>query len=298
MTAPKKDPAEGLTAGFKFGVDQSQEDVKRSRRDIHVEACLLDIESIKPRHEKVVGRPVVAAHVLRLAQSLTNETLVTACTVDCRCRLIAGAHRLTAALLLHTAPEDRPIVWARWIGRSPQSHELEHLQALPYQPDRWRQIPVRVLIDVDSETDPARAIAAMAAENTLRKNMANEEVRQTIEALEAAGYSQRKGRPRKGDKPLRVALQETLGISERHAKRLLDEHQKSTPASGPDPTTIKRQVNRINKAIEKLRQQLRRVGSSGLPQTTLLLDRLDAAMDNAEAAAIDELSSLSEEGPT
>ena len=291
MTAKKNDPAAGLTLGLGFGGHQAEEDIKRSLREINVEACSLNIEEIRPRHEQVPGRRIIAAHVLSLAESLVNETLVTACTVDNQRRLIAGAHRLTAALLLYTSPSQRVEVWGQWIGRPPRGKELDRLGALPYQPERWRQLPVRVLVDLDSAEDPAAAIAAMAAENTVRRNMGGEEVQKTIQDLVRAGYRSGTGRPRKGEVPLRVALQQSLGISERHARHLLGEYKKGVANRDaiPDLATIKRQVSRVGQSIESL-QRLCQESPQPLPQTLLLIDRLLGVLDDLQAGVLEELS--------
>jgi DNA-binding NarL/FixJ family response regulator len=289
MTAKKKnDPAAGLTFGLGLGGHQAEEDIKRSLREINVEACTVDIGAIRPRHEQVPGRRIVGAHALKLAESLVNETLVTACTVDNQRRLIAGAHRLTAALLLYTPPAQRKEVWVQWIGRDPGGKELERLEALPYQPERWRQIPVRVLVDLDSAEDPAAAIAAMAAENTVRRNMGAEEIKKTIEDLVRAGYRSGTGRPKKGVVPLRVALQHSLGISAVHAKRLLGEYRQKTPAPETQ-TTIKRQISRAAKIIEALEKTCQQ-SAQPLPQTLLLIDRLLDDLDVLRGVAMEELS--------
>ena len=90
------------------------------------------------------------------------------------------------------------------------------------------KVPCRVLVDLDAERDPAAALAAEAAENTARKDYTPAEVQALAQRLRAAGYRETGGRPRRGEKALRPALEMVMGVAKNTTRRMLE----GMPAGG------------------------------------------------------------------
>ena len=82
-------------------------------------------------------------------------------------------------------------------------------------------MPVLVRTDLDAVADPAGALAAEAAENTARKQYTPAQVRTLAGRLVQAGFRESVGRPKKGEKALRPALEKILGVNGRQVRRLL-----------------------------------------------------------------------------
>jgi ParB-like chromosome segregation protein Spo0J len=213
----------GMLAGAIAGTGQSVTDRKlaaqteRSRM-----AAILPITSIRSR--AIDTRPVSAAEVLMMAESIVAVGLLGPPCVDRNHVLIAGAHRVAAARLLLTPPDDRRSHLAGVEGFTEEMSEridaLPPLDQLPEQIAGGR-MPVLVRTDLDAVADPAGALAAEAAENTARKQYTPAQVRTLAERLVQAGFRESVGRPKKGEKALRPALEKILGVNGRQVRRLL-----------------------------------------------------------------------------
>lgn len=188
-------------------------------------------------------RGLNAEAVVALAESMDALGLLEPIVVDRRGHLVAGGHRRAALGLLVAAPKDRGAMLRACTGKEATAVLLERLAALPLRND-LAAVPVRVL-ELDASTDEggAMALAAEVAENASRRAYTPSEVRGFIERLRAAGFSDNKGRPRKGEKPLRASLAAILGVSVRHLRRVVGEVE---PVS---PDLLRRATDRLRKAL-------------------------------------------------
>jgi ParB family chromosome partitioning protein len=138
-------------------------------------------------------------HVAELAESIAVLGLLEPLVVDRRGRLLAGGHRKAAILLVQE--------------QSPDAYSKH----FPHD-----SIPVRIL-NFDAEEDPAQALQVEVTENEKRRDYTPAEVRSLAERLRSAGYMEVKGRPAKGEKALRPALEVIIGKSIRTVRRYLNE---------------------------------------------------------------------------
>ena len=170
-----------------------------------VAEATLSLDAIKQRDQDT--RPLNTSHVESLAESIAVLGLIEPLVTDSQGRLLAGGHRLAAIALLK---EQQP---QAFVERFPSA-----------------QIPVRML-PFDAEVDPDLALQVEVAENEKRRDYTSTEVKAVADRLRAAGYSDVKGRPRKGDKPLMPALQVIIGKSLRTVQRYLSEDEEPQPKS-------------------------------------------------------------------
>lgn len=178
----------GLLAGMEAGEQQARADrIEKARWT----PCMMKLGHIYNRPNEPT-RPLHEPTMETLTGSISALGLLQPPLVDKNGCLIAGGHRVEAVRRL--AAKD---------------------------PARWEKIPV-LKTDYAAAEDPARALADEAAENTARKGYTQTEARHMIERLRRAGYVETGGRPRKGEKALRPALECVLGISESTARRLLE----------------------------------------------------------------------------
>jgi len=215
----------GMLAGLDAGHAQAAIDRKLSSEADRARAVgLLPLEAIHLRDADT--RPARPEHVLALAESVGAVGLVQPLAVDKVGRLVAGLHRLEACRLLLATPEARAERWFQLPGVDKVPDALDRLGALPGpdalpEPLRGGLVPVRRLVDLDAQADPDAALAAEAAENTARRAYTRGEVSAMVDRLRAAGYRESTGRPRRGDRALRPALELVLGVSRNTARRLL-----------------------------------------------------------------------------
>lgn len=229
MSKQRDEAKAGMLAGAVAGAGQSITDRKlaaqteRSRM-----AAILPLTSI---HNRALDtRPVNAAEVLMMAESIVAVGLLGPPCVDRNHVLIAGAHRVAAARLLLTPPQDRRSHLAGIEGFDEQMGErIDALPPVDQLPDQIAggRMPVLIRADIDAVADPAGALAAEAAENTARRQYTPAQVRSLAERLVQAGFRESVGRPRKGEKALRPALARILGYDERHVGRLLGKEQEA-----------------------------------------------------------------------
>ena len=144
-------------------------------------------------------RGLSSQHVSELAESISVLGLLEPLVVDRRGRLLAGGHRKAAVFVLKEA---NPNAYAK--------HFLDDL------------VPVRV-VDFDAEANPDLALQVEVTENEKRRDYTSGEVRALAERLRDAGYAEVKGRPAKGEKALRPALETIIGKSIRTVRRYLNE---------------------------------------------------------------------------
>lgn len=215
------------------------------------------------------SRPLNPAHVEELANSIAVVGLIAPIAVDSRGRLLAGGHRRAAILELQ---ERDPEAFAK---QFPAGH-----------------VPIR-RYDFDSQVEPEKALAIEASENEKRKDYTAAEVRVIAERLRAAGYRDAPGKPKKGEKALRPALELIIGKSLRQVRRYLNDEL--------DNAVERNQLNRdkqtrtdvrvLNQALNSLNKwaELTEDRQSGTA-VAKLRGRVDQMIQDIEAA-IAELDS-------
>jgi ParB family chromosome partitioning protein len=178
-------------------------------------------------------------HVAELAESIAALGLIEPLVVDAKQRLLAGAHRKAAILLLQ---QSQPEVFAE---RFPDG------------------VPI-YRIDFDSESEPERALAIEAAENEKRRDYTPAEIRAIADKLRSAGYEEVKGRPKQGQKPLMPALSVVVGKSKRHLRRQLSDAQ---PGSSESRTHVRLsdEPDPFAQQCKAVAGQLRQLKSGKLP---------------------------------
>jgi len=181
-------------------------------------------------------RSLKANHVLNLAESIAAVGLVEPPTVDQVGHLLAGAHRVAALRLL--ALSDVAARAESWLElarldksrlTARQEIAVERLKAL--SPLEMEEVPVMIL-PFNAVEDAARALAIETSENTQRKSYSRDEILTLVQRLRAAGFVEREGRPRTGEKALRPALSVVLGKSANTVRRwlgVLDDGPKTCP---------------------------------------------------------------------
>jgi ParB family chromosome partitioning protein len=226
MSKQKDKAMLGMLAGVTAGEVQAKEDRHRAAEAARGRTVtLIALDAVHDRGEDT--RPAKAAEVLSLAESIVAVGLLQPPAVDKHHRLVAGKHRICACRLLLTPPAGRLDFLSAVEGFNAEEMG-ERIAALPPvdglpEPLPAGRIPVRVLTDLDAEADPAGALAAEAAENTARKQYTASEVRALAARLIKAGFTETQGRPRRGEKAVRPALSQALGMTERHIRRLINE---------------------------------------------------------------------------
>jgi ParB-like chromosome segregation protein Spo0J len=223
MSKQREEAQAGMLAGAIAGTGQSVTDRKMAAQTERSRmAAILPITSIRSR--AIDTRPVSAAEVLMMAESIVAVGLLGPPCVDRNHVLIAGAHRVAAARLLIAPPHDRRAYLAGIEGFTEEmSERIDALPPLDQLPEQIAggKMPVLVRTDLDAVADPAGALAAEAAENTARKQYTPAQVRTLAERLVQAGFRESVGRPKKGEKALRPALEKILGVNGRQVRRLL-----------------------------------------------------------------------------
>ncbi|MBD2097684.1 ParB N-terminal domain-containing protein [Trichocoleus sp. FACHB-591] len=191
----------------------------------------LSLDSITDRVDGDT-RPLNPAHIEALADSIAVVGLIAPIAVDSRGRLLAGGHRRAAIALLR---EQDPEAFAKQFPNG--------------------QVPIR-RYDFDSETEPDKALAIEATENEKRRDYTPAEVRAIADRLRAAGYRDAPGKPKKGEKALRPALELIIGKSIRQVRRYLNDAPDAYAENGgqnPDNQT-RTDVLVLNRALVGLQK--------------------------------------------
>ena len=291
MSKAQETAAAGLLRGIAYGKEQSKAD-KRLAAEAKLDKVLelVPLEAILPRAAD--SRPARAEHVLALAESIAAVGLVQPLALDNARRLIAGLHRLEACRLLRL-PFDKRLAHLQTLDGGDKldvGETIERVRALP-KPDKLAEpllagkIPCRVLVDLDAAKNPDAALAAEAAENTARRSYTSAEVQALAERLRAAGYREAGGRPRKGEKVLRPALEMVLGVSKNTARRLLG--RMPVGGKGAQVGTFSGTVARLDKALDAFLEADLPEGARlpGLRRALGMAKTLAAYMPEAKAEA-------------
>ena len=224
MSKQRDEAKAGMLAGAIAGAGQAKTDRKMAEEaDRGRMALILPITQIRDR--AIDTRPVNAVEVLMMAESIVAVGLLGPPCVDRNHVLIAGAHRVAAARLLLASPDDRlaHLAGVEGFDELEMGERIDALPPLDQLPEQIAggRMPVLVRTDLDAVADPAGALAAEAAENTARKQYTPAQVRTLAGRLVQAGFRESVGRPKKGEKALRPALEKILGVNGRQVRRLL-----------------------------------------------------------------------------
>jgi ParB family transcriptional regulator, chromosome partitioning protein len=175
-------------------------------------------------------RELNVEHVQELADSIAAVGLIQPLAVDKSGHLLAGGHRRAA---LHLLKQQDPECFAKHFAGD--------------------QIPVRVF-EFRAKDEPGRAIEIEAAENEKRRDYTREEVLALAERLKAAGYRDKPGKPKAGEKSLRPAIGLIIGKSARTVRRYLNEEPE--PKEQPDEQTrTDGLVSKWLKALDQIEAQ-------------------------------------------
>ncbi|PSB14733.1 chromosome partitioning protein ParB [Phormidesmis priestleyi ULC007] len=201
-------------------------------------------------------------HVSDLAESIAVLGLLEPLVVDRRGRLLAGGHRKAAVFVLKEAD---PTAYAKQF-----SNDL---------------VPVRV-VDFDAEENPDLALQVEVTENEKRRDYTPGEVRALAERLRDSGYADVKGRPAKGEKALRPALEVIIGKSIRTVRRYLntdiEESVTDVRLSGTeDSNTVATSLRRLQTELTRWQKAYAEPGTPELESITKNVTRLLKRVDTA-----------------
>ncbi len=208
--------------------------IQKQDRDIEAQTAQIQSKPANLPLAKILDRAtdtrdIEPEHVQALVESITILGLIEPLVVDMRGRLLAGAHRRAAITRLR--------------DQDPKSYR----QQFPND-----CVPVRIM-DLDADQDPNLALQIEISENEKRRDYTPAEVRSLALKLKDAGYEDVKGRPAKGDKALRPALEVIIGKSIRTVRRYLNTNiETSGTAVHPDQAAIE------TTALKRLRTELTR----------------------------------------
>jgi ParB family transcriptional regulator, chromosome partitioning protein len=199
---PRQSAADMLQSIKVAGTGIQEQDRQSEIRSLQAKVSTLPLHKIIDRVTDT--RELKIQHVEDLMGSISVLGLLEPLVVDSRNRLLAGGHRKAA---IHSLKEQMP---------------TEYSQHFPDE-----LVPVRVL-DFDADRNPDLALQVEIAENEKRRDYTVAEVKNLADRLRIAGYSDTKGRPAAGDKPLRPALTVIIGKSIRTVQRYLNEPEQKS----------------------------------------------------------------------
>jgi len=208
----------------------------------------IPLGEIKPRANPDT-RPVTAAHIIRIARTLSEQPMLAPIVLDKEHRLVAGSHRLIACRLLEIQPDLRASRWeeiAQNVAISPA--DLTLLAQLPHVERKAKTL----VLPFDSAEDVKNALILEIAENEIRLPYSKSDCEALAARLSNAGFRVGAGRPKKGEVPRNQVLASILGKSRGTVTRLMQQIEgapPSTRASKPKPTANQ---NLINSQVEWL----------------------------------------------
>ena len=226
--------------------DRTQDDAPIPERLV-----TLPLDEVQPRSQGDV-RSLNPGHVVSLAESIAALGLIEPIVVDRKGRMLAGGHRLAACRLLAAPAPRRASMLAAITAEAGKKLEpdvakrLQQIETITeaHSPDH---LPVRI-IEFDSLEETERALTIEAAENTQRRDYTPREVLGLYRRLLDAGYTDRRGKPRRGERPAKPAISAIIGRSIRTVERMLNEAL-STPTYEP---ALIRAMTQVVKAVGRL----------------------------------------------
>jgi ParB family transcriptional regulator, chromosome partitioning protein len=174
---------------------------KLSKSEESTLSSVIRFDQIKDR--KIDTRPLDPAHVDQLVESIAVLGLLEPLVIDLKGVLLAGGHRKSAISQIRE--------------QSPDAYTAQFPEEM---------IPVRVM-PFDAEQDPDLALQIEISENEKRRDYTPAEIRALAERLRESGYTDVPGRPAKGEKRLRPAIEVIVGKSLRQVRRILNENEKT-----------------------------------------------------------------------
>jgi ParB family chromosome partitioning protein len=245
---------------------------------------MLPLAGIQPRPGGDT-RALRSNHVLSLAESIAAVGLVEPPTVDSHGHLLAGAHRLAALrLLAESNPDLRARLWLELCElndatglTAKQQADIQRLQQLP--PLGTTEIPVMVMA-FNAVRDSNRALAIETSENTQRRSYSRKEILVLVQRLREAGFVEREGRPREGEKALRPALSIILGKSSNTVRRwlgVLNDEPKTCPNGQVFP--VQQAENQLLSAIRRYQRVASRHPEIVNEKVLARLEELEGLLD-------------------
>ena len=193
-----RQPDEGLGAGT-TNEPSAKQTIPEKMGDAF--PSLMKFDQIKDR--KVDTRPLDPIHVEQLAESIAVLGLIEPLVVDIKGVLLAGAHRKSAIAQIQEL--------------APDAYSTQFPEDMA---------PVRVM-PFDADKEPDLALQVEISENEKRRDYTPTEIRALAERLRESGYTDMPGRPAKGERRLRPAIEVIVGKSLRQVRRILNEDEKT-----------------------------------------------------------------------
>lgn len=169
-------------------------------------SSLMSLEDIKDRESET--RQLNQKHVDSIVISIEAIGLIEPLVVDQDGVLLAGGHRKEAIALLQQS--------------NPDAFNQHFSDGL---------IPVRVMPFTVAD-NPEWALDVEVSENEVRRDYSKQEVLKIAKRLRDAGYKDTPGKPKKGEKRLKPAIQTIIGKSMRTVERYLASEKNETPTNG------------------------------------------------------------------
>lgn len=227
----------------------NKDQVREVRQRLEKEALLFPLNSIESRPGGNT-RNLTPEHVIFLAESIAALGLLEPVVIDNEGHLLAGGHRIAACRLLNLPHGDRA-AFLKANTDLPEGKKgeiiLEQLAILEDFEGGFEEVPIRK-IDFNAKNDIERALAIEAAENTQRRDYTAQEVLRIYNRLTASGYTDRRGKPKEGEKPAKPMIASIIGKSVRTVERML---AKANEVKGEDEELIKA-LKGVESSIRKL----------------------------------------------
>ena len=169
-------------------------------------------------------RDLNLSHAESLMESIKAVGLIQPITVDRDGVLLAGGHRHLALIML-------------------QNREPTAFTELFPDGD----VPVRAM-PFTASSHPDWALDVEVSENEVRRDYSREEVLAIAQRLRDAGYKDTPGKPKRGEKRLKPAIQTIIGKSMRTVERYLASDKNETPTNGE---VRKNDISEADKHLQK-----------------------------------------------
>lgn len=248
---------------------------------------------IKPRRFGDVRTAIDAEKVVDYAATICDVGLLTAITLTPDLSLVAGKHRLVAFGLAHSLATDwLDLDIAKRIEKIRKHFEtwgpaekvtrdtLEAAASLDTSKFTEKNNPqgrVSAKILAIDPDDREAILNAEAIENENRKDFQPKDILKLKEEFEALGYVHLKGRPKKGQKSLQLALARCSNKSQRTIQRILNDSP--SPSTTEEPQTV-RTVKITLERLEKLGELIK---SGRVPDPDNLMHVLPDAIAKGKA---------------
>jgi ParB-like chromosome segregation protein Spo0J len=221
---------------------------------------LLDLDLITERDRYT--RALRPDHVEHLAASIAAIGLEQPLVLIAGNQLVAGRHRYHALRLLRDQDPDG------FVRLFPTG-----------------EVPVNVF-DLGEQPDPAAVLALELTENNARADYSDAEIAATIDQLKASGYTCRRGRPGKGDRPIGPVLMRLFGMSKATMLRALRVAGRGEKVSCDTITEGEAKPRGKRVAAGKLSHE--RVSEAGEEEQPAVADPLAEARSAVEQMTLDQ----------